>query len=165
MLIGASCAIPWPNSGCSIRWTAPETILSSTYSEASEVWAFGVTVWEIVTCGNVPFQERDDGAVRQAVLAANGNLLPVPEGCPPALQTVMAQCWARSASRRPTFAALAAVVTPRRDSGPRLAAVIVPNRASEDQLVSMGFVAGDARDALRTADGDVEQALNALLGQ
>lgn len=148
-----------------IRWTAPETLLSNTHTEASEVWAFGVTVWEIVTGGRVPFQERDDRAVRQAVLAANGNLLAVPPRCPPALRTVMERCWSRSASRRPTFSALAAVITPPRDSGPRVAAIIVPNHAAVDQLVSMGFAAADATDALRNADGNVEAALNALLGQ
>ena len=71
----------------------------------------------------------------------------------------------RSASRRPTFSALAAVITPPRDSGPRVAAIIVPNHAAVDQLVSMGFAAADATDALRNADGNVEAALNALLGQ
>ena len=60
-------------------------------------------VWEIVTGGRVPFQERDDRAVRQAVLAANGNLLAVPPRCPPALRTVMERCWSRYAATSTSF--------------------------------------------------------------
>ncbi|KAM7026319.1 epithelial discoidin domain-containing receptor 1 [Acridotheres tristis] len=90
-----------------IRWMAWECILMGTFSPASDAWAFGVTLWEVLTrCREQPY-----GALSDEQVIANaghhfrnrGEYLPCPPGCPPALHRLMLNCWAREATERPDF--------------------------------------------------------------
>jgi len=82
-----------------IRWMAPESI-QRIYSTKSDVWSFGVTLWEIMTRDD-PFAGRTLVDVTQAVL--KGEHLKVPESCPSNIAQVMLSCWAFSPSDRPTI--------------------------------------------------------------
>ncbi|KAJ1471421.1 tyrosine kinase-domain-containing protein [Baffinella frigidus] len=94
-------AVPW-------RWTAPEVWRDSTWSRKSDVWAFGVALWEIFTDALIPYGEMsEDARVRQAVFD-EGHRLACPPACPLATYVVMQECWAHSQHDRPDFASLTA---------------------------------------------------------
>mmetsp|Transcript_12068 Transcript_12068/g.27886 ORF Transcript_12068/g.27886 Transcript_12068/m.27886 type:complete len:461 (-) Transcript_12068:171-1553(-) len=85
-----------------IRWMAPESISRRQYSEKSDVWAFGVTMWEIWTYGEVPYGAiaSDEDVGRKVV---DGERLPSPPQCPPGIYSIMKKCWSRDKTQRPSF--------------------------------------------------------------
>jgi hypothetical protein len=92
--------------GMPIRWSAPEVLQRRKYSDKSDVWAFGVTLWEVLSLAMVPYYELTaDEAVIRAVVG--GTKLALPAGCPADMfERCMLPCWAATASGRPDFAAL-----------------------------------------------------------
>lgn len=87
------------------RWSSPEILLRRHFSMESDVWAYGVVLWEIFTCGVLPYFEiSSDEQVGQAIVT--GKRLGCPKNCPEAIfQQMMVHCWA-GPSHRPTCAAL-----------------------------------------------------------
>jgi len=83
-----------------IRWMALESLTSRTYSEKSDVWSWGVTVWECLT-RSVPFSNLDNVNVIMAVTA--GQRLPVPTRCSPTFASLVNSCWEADPNNRPTF--------------------------------------------------------------
>uniref|UniRef100_H2YZE1 receptor protein-tyrosine kinase n=1 Tax=Ciona savignyi TaxID=51511 RepID=H2YZE1_CIOSA len=84
----------------SLRWAAPEAVAYQTYSEASDVWSFGVFAWEVVTYGEKPYWSLTNQQVLQAI---NDGRLPAPEDCPSVLHQLMLECWHRDRNARPQF--------------------------------------------------------------
>ena len=84
-----------------IFWMSPEALMQR-FSEKSDVWAYGVTLWEIVT-GKEPYEGRDKLEVAIQV-RDHGMTLPMPEKSPKILATIMKRCWKYDPSERPTFA-------------------------------------------------------------
>ncbi|KAL5286577.1 PTK2 family protein [Megaselia abdita] len=87
-----------------IKWMAPESINFRRFTHASDVWMFGVCVWEILMLGVKPFQ----GVKNNDVITKldNGERLPLPQNCPPRLYSLMNQCWSYEPSKRPNFQAI-----------------------------------------------------------
>ncbi|CAL1289646.1 unnamed protein product [Larinioides sclopetarius] len=85
-----------------IRWMAPESITYGKFSLESDVWAFGVVLWEIFTCGKQPYYGHSNDEVVKLIL--QGILLSTPENCPPFICNVMAGCWKTEPRDRLTFA-------------------------------------------------------------
>nr|XP_033809618.1 mitogen-activated protein kinase kinase kinase 11 isoform X2 [Geotrypetes seraphini] len=83
-------------------WMAPEVIKSSTFSKGSDVWSYGVLLWELLT-GEVPYRGIDGLAVAYGV-AVNKLTLPIPSTCPEPFAQLMSECWAQDSHRRPSFA-------------------------------------------------------------
>ncbi|XP_022097087.1 focal adhesion kinase 1-like isoform X3 [Acanthaster planci] len=84
-----------------IKWMAPESINFKRFTSASDVWMFGVCMWEILMYGVKPFQGVKNNDVIGRI--ENGERLPMPAGCPPTLYSVMTLCWSYEPSKRPTF--------------------------------------------------------------
>ncbi|CAP37288.2 Protein CBR-CAM-1 [Caenorhabditis briggsae] len=84
-----------------VRWMSKEAIEQGRFSEASDVWSFGVTLWEIWSFGRQPYE----GATNQQVieLIANRHLLECPHNCPTNIYSLMVECWHENIERRPTF--------------------------------------------------------------
>nr|XP_045378153.1 focal adhesion kinase 1 isoform X2 [Camelus bactrianus] len=89
-----------------IKWMAPESINFRRFTSASDVWMFGVCMWEILMHGVKPFQGVKNNDVIGRI--ENGERLPMPPSCPPTLYSLMTKCWAYDPSRRPRFTELKA---------------------------------------------------------
>ncbi|KAM4721184.1 tyrosine-protein kinase ABL2 [Rhinophrynus dorsalis] len=84
-----------------IKWTAPESLAYNTFSIKSDVWAFGVLLWEIATYGMSPYPGIDLSQVYD--LLEKGYRMEQPEGCPPKVYELMRACWQWNPSDRPSF--------------------------------------------------------------
>ncbi|XP_053549937.1 tyrosine-protein kinase ABL2 isoform X1 [Bombina bombina] len=85
-----------------IKWTAPESLAYNTFSIKSDVWAFGVLLWEIATYGMSPYPGIDLSQVYD--LLEKGYRMEQPEGCPPKVYELMRACWQWNPAERPSFA-------------------------------------------------------------
>ena len=87
-----------------IRWMATESFYGR-FSEKSDVWAYGVVVWEIFTLGKKqPYEKLDDQEMIQDAIRGTGRrIMNKPDGCPQAVYEVMLSCWEYSAADRATF--------------------------------------------------------------
>uniref|UniRef100_A0A1I8NNX9 non-specific protein-tyrosine kinase n=1 Tax=Stomoxys calcitrans TaxID=35570 RepID=A0A1I8NNX9_STOCA len=84
-----------------IKWTAPEGLAYNKFSTKSDVWAFGVLLWEIATYGMSPYPGIDLTDVFHKL--EKGYRMERPPGCPPEVYDLMRQCWQWNAADRPTF--------------------------------------------------------------
>uniref|UniRef100_A0A673AIR5 receptor protein-tyrosine kinase n=1 Tax=Sphaeramia orbicularis TaxID=375764 RepID=A0A673AIR5_9TELE len=87
-----------------VRWTAPEAFQHRKFSSASDVWSFGVLMWEVMSYGERPYWDMSNQEVMKAV--ADQYRLPAPHNCPPALHSLMLQCWQADRGDRPGFDSL-----------------------------------------------------------
>ena len=87
-----------------IRWMATESFYGR-FSEKSDAWAYGVTVWEIFTLGKKqPYEELDDQEMIQDAIRGTGRrIMDKPEGCPQGVYEMMLRCWEYTAADRATF--------------------------------------------------------------
>ncbi|KAK1802962.1 hypothetical protein P4O66_021499 [Electrophorus voltai] len=84
-----------------VRWTAPEAIQYRKFSSASDVWSYGIVMWEVMSYGERPYWEMSNQDVILSI--EEGYRLPAPMGCPVALHQLMLHCWQKDRSRRPRF--------------------------------------------------------------
>lgn len=101
----------WP-----VKWYAPESVNFGNFSHASDVWSYGVTLWEMFTFGGQPYGDLMGQEVME--LIEDGQRLPKPYridfvgengdtyNCPDDVNDVMNKCWSYSPDKRPTFSQL-----------------------------------------------------------
>ncbi|XP_016054215.1 PREDICTED: tyrosine-protein kinase FRK [Miniopterus natalensis] len=87
-----------------VKWTAPEAIRTKKFSIKSDVWSFGVLLYEIITYGKMPYSGMTGAQVIQKL--SQNYRLPQPPNCPPQFYSIMLQCWSAEPRERPTFEAL-----------------------------------------------------------
>lgn len=86
-----------------VRWSAPEVLTHNMFSSQSDVWAFGVLMWEVFTCGDLPYgKTRQNHDVYQMVCETH-QYLERPDKCPEQVYTVMVSCWQFEPLDRPKF--------------------------------------------------------------
>ncbi|KAM4651638.1 ephrin type-A receptor 2 [Discoglossus pictus] len=85
-----------------IRWTAPEAISYRKFTSASDVWSYGIVMWEVMSYGERPYWEMSNQEVMKAI--NEGFRLPAPMDCPSAIYQLMMQCWRQERNHRPKFA-------------------------------------------------------------
>ena len=90
-----------------IRWMATESYYGK-FSEKTDVWSFGVTMWELFTLADQqPFSEMTDKEViNDAIKGFKRQLLSKPNECPESVFQIMMQCWSAQSKQRSTFAKL-----------------------------------------------------------
>uniref|UniRef100_A0A8C2EI54 receptor protein-tyrosine kinase n=1 Tax=Cyprinus carpio TaxID=7962 RepID=A0A8C2EI54_CYPCA len=84
-----------------IRWTAPEAITYRKFTSASDVWSYGIVMWEVMSYGERPYWDMSNQDVIKAI--EEGYRLPPPMECPLALHQLMLECWMRERADRPKF--------------------------------------------------------------
>ncbi|XP_001356281.3 tyrosine-protein kinase Drl [Drosophila pseudoobscura] len=87
-----------------IKWLSLEALQKSHYNEGSDVWSFGVLMWEMCTLGKLPYAEIDPYEMEHYL--KDGYRLAQPFNCPDELFTIMAYCWASMPAERPSFSQL-----------------------------------------------------------
>lgn len=83
-----------------VRWMAPESLTLGIFTPASDVWSFGILLYEIITFGSFPFQGLTNIQVLEHL--KNGNTLAIPNGIKPQLEGLMNACWNLSYKKRPS---------------------------------------------------------------
>ncbi|XP_063305380.1 tyrosine-protein kinase CSK isoform X2 [Pelobates fuscus] len=84
-----------------VKWTAPEALREKLFSTKSDVWSFGILLWEIYSFGRVPYPRI---ALKDVVpRVEKGYKMDAPDGCPPVVYDVMKQCWHLDTNQRPSF--------------------------------------------------------------
>jgi len=87
-----------------IRWMAPESLYFSVFTPKSDVWGFGILMWEIVTLGSTPYPGMGAREVMRRV--RDGYRLERPAHCHPDLYLIIQKCWAGDMNKRPDFSEL-----------------------------------------------------------
>ncbi|XP_032164699.1 muscle, skeletal receptor tyrosine-protein kinase isoform X2 [Mustela erminea] len=89
------------NDAIPIRWMPPESIFYNRYTTESDVWAYGVVLWEIFSYGLQPYY----GMAHEEVIyyVRDGHILACPEDCPLELYNLMRLCWSKLPADRPSF--------------------------------------------------------------
>ncbi|XP_076420385.1 muscle, skeletal receptor tyrosine-protein kinase isoform X4 [Peromyscus maniculatus bairdii] len=92
------------NDAIPIRWMPPESIFYNRYTTESDVWAYGVVLWEIFSYGLQPYY----GMAHEEVIyyVRDGNILSCPDNCPLELYNLMRLCWSKLPSDRPSFCSI-----------------------------------------------------------
>ena len=96
-----------------VKWMAPESLRFKTYSHKSDVWSFGILLWEVYSMGAAPYAELT--AMEAMLAVAAGHRLSQPRDCPDGVFRVMKQMWHADADIRPPFLAVEAML--RRELG------------------------------------------------
>ncbi|KAB1284192.1 Ephrin type-B receptor 1, partial [Camelus dromedarius] len=104
-----------------VRWTAPEAIAYRKFTSASDVWSYGIVMWEVMSFGERPYWDMSNqdvsvssawlphpslaGHVESVINAIEQDYrLPPPMDCPAALHQLMLDCWQKDRNSRPRFA-------------------------------------------------------------
>lgn len=92
------------NENRPVRWMALESLIYHNYSSQSDVWSFGVLLWELQSGGGIPYIDIDDFEMEASL--RDGYRLTRPLSCPEYLYSLMVRCWHYSPNDRPTFTKL-----------------------------------------------------------
>ncbi|XP_057627369.1 megakaryocyte-associated tyrosine-protein kinase isoform X7 [Chionomys nivalis] len=88
-----------------VKWSAPEALKNGRFSSKSDVWSFGVLLWEVFSYGRAPYPKMSLKEVSEAV--EKGYRMEPPDGCPASVHTLMGSCWEAEPARRPPFRKIA----------------------------------------------------------
>ncbi|KAM8888522.1 tyrosine-protein kinase ZAP-70 [Synchiropus picturatus] len=92
----AKSAGKWP-----LKWYAPECLYYRKFSSKSDVWSFGVTMWEAFSYGGKPYKKIKGTEVLEFI--KSGNRMECPAACPERMYELMLQCWTYEHEKRPDF--------------------------------------------------------------
>ncbi|XP_052009796.1 tyrosine-protein kinase receptor TYRO3-like [Xyrauchen texanus] len=84
-----------------VKWIALESLADNVYTTQSDVWAFGVTMWEIMTRGQTPYPGVENSEIYEYLI--KGERLKQPPDCPADIYEIMHSCWSPVPKCRPSF--------------------------------------------------------------
>ena len=84
-----------------IRWTTPEALLHNHFTIKSDVWSFGIVLWETINYGRTPYSDMTNQEVLQNV--HTGYRMPRPPNCPEQVHDIIIDCWREDPTLRPSF--------------------------------------------------------------
>lgn len=85
-----------------IRWMAVDALYDGVFSTETDMWSFGIVLWEIATFGKMPYAALDNEQVVDRVCEEDYRM-PAPAGCPPGFYKIMMRCWEEDPEDRGTF--------------------------------------------------------------
>uniref|UniRef100_A0A8C7HHL8 Ephrin type-B receptor 3 n=2 Tax=Oncorhynchus kisutch TaxID=8019 RepID=A0A8C7HHL8_ONCKI len=115
-----------------IRWTAPEAIAYRKFTSASDVWSYGIVMWEVMSYGERPYWDMSNQDVINAV--EQDYRLPPPMDCPTALHQLMLDCWVKERNLRPKFSQIVATLDKLIRNAASLKVVTSSTQSSGDLL-------------------------------
>nr|XP_022339285.1 tyrosine-protein kinase RYK-like isoform X1 [Crassostrea virginica] len=92
------------NENRPVKWLALEALVERRFSLASDAWAFGVTLWELMSLAQQPYSEVD--SFEMAAYLREGYRIAQPINCPDELYSMMSGCWSKNPDERPKFSQL-----------------------------------------------------------
>ncbi|KAE8618313.1 hypothetical protein XENTR_v10009352 [Xenopus tropicalis] len=98
-----------------VRWMSPESLKDGVFTTHSDVWSFGVVLWEIATLAEQPYQGMSNEQVLRFVM--EGGLLEKPDNCPDMLFELMRMCWQYNPKMRPSFLEIISSIKDELDPG------------------------------------------------
>lgn len=93
-----------PGARFPIKWTAPEAANFSKFTIKSDVWSFGIVLYEIITKGGTPYPDMTNAEVLNRI--DKGYRMLQPPNCEPKYYAIMLECWNKDPIKRPTFETL-----------------------------------------------------------
>ncbi|XP_052900462.1 protein sevenless [Anopheles moucheti] len=114
-----------------VRWMSPESLVDGVFTSQSDIWAFGVLLWEIMTLGEQPYQAKNNVEVLNHV--REGGHLDRPKVCPNEMYELMQYCWRFSPDERPTFRYCLEVLRALRENTSEDTQIIAPFPAKLQQ--------------------------------
>ena len=98
-------AIGSQNRGMSpVKWTAPEALMHASFTIKSDVWSFGILLYELVTYGETPYPDMNNAQVVEAL--QTGYRMPCPLDCPDGMFEIITECWRSDPASRPSFVSI-----------------------------------------------------------
>ena len=95
-----------------MRWMAPESLEDHEFSTASDVWSFGVVLWEMYNPKEIPYDNiKIKDATSLAMKVGRGLRLAIPEEYPSKVERIMKACWQENPTKRPSFIFIAQLLT------------------------------------------------------
>ena len=92
-----------------VRWMAPESLADGLFTPSSDIWSYGVILYEIITFGSFPFQGLSNNQVLEHV--TSGHTLLPPPGIRSQLISLLQSCWNQIPTKRPTAAEVAELLS------------------------------------------------------
>ncbi|XP_054286278.1 activated Cdc42 kinase Ack-like isoform X1 [Macrosteles quadrilineatus] len=139
------CYVMTEHSKVPFPWCAPESLKARMFSHASDVWMFGVTLWEMFTFGQEPWLGLNGMQILRKI-DREGERLQQPEACSPEFYKLMMQCWSKNPAERPTFSAILQLL--RRSAPPVMKAL---QRLAEPEKLAV-----EPGDSIIIVDGSPE---------
>uniref|UniRef100_A0A1B6KAQ3 Tyrosine-protein kinase receptor n=1 Tax=Graphocephala atropunctata TaxID=36148 RepID=A0A1B6KAQ3_9HEMI len=93
-----------------VRWMAPESLKDGVFTSSSDVWSYGVVLWEMATLASQPYQGLSNDQTLKFVIEKH--VMIPPDNCPENLYWLMKRCWQYKPSMRPTFLDLVTELLP-----------------------------------------------------
>ncbi|XP_070758264.1 macrophage-stimulating protein receptor-like [Enoplosus armatus] len=87
-----------------VKWMAIESLQTQKFTTKSDVWSYGILLWELLTRGASPYPDVDPYDITHYLL--KGRRLPQPQFCPDTLYSIMLACWEPEPECRPSFNSL-----------------------------------------------------------
>merc|ERR1719431_1646182 len=97
-----------------VRWMSPESLADGLFTPMSDIWSYGVLLYEMITFGSFPFQGLSNNQVLSHV--KSGNTLSIPQGSKYQMNELLRACWSHSPAKRPTAVEIVELL----NSNPRL---------------------------------------------
>ncbi|XP_062260937.1 ephrin type-B receptor 3 [Platichthys flesus] len=142
-----------------IRWTAPEAIAFRKFTSASDVWSYGIVMWEVVSYGERPYWDMSNQDVMTAV--EQDYRLPPPMDCPMVLHQLMLECWMKERNLRPKFSRIVSTLDKLLRNAASLKVVTSGN--SGDLLRLGGTLPGHNRKSPDSSQEIVRQQMSQTL--
>ncbi|XP_045449564.1 proto-oncogene tyrosine-protein kinase ROS [Melitaea cinxia] len=127
-----------------VRWMAVECLVDGVFSCQSDVWAWGVLCWEVLSLGQQPYPARTNRQVLALVRA--GGTPDRPPNCPSAFYELLQKCWSYNAEARPSFRHCLEVVTALRDKTSPNITLTATAEPAPHYLTLLGDACSDAVD-------------------
>uniref|UniRef100_V9KF45 Tyrosine-protein kinase n=1 Tax=Callorhinchus milii TaxID=7868 RepID=V9KF45_CALMI len=87
-----------------VKWTAPEALNYGRFTTESDIWSYGILLWETFSLGGTPYPMMTNQQTREEV--EQGYRLDAPESCPEEVHNIMMRCWDYNPKKRPTFSCI-----------------------------------------------------------